>query len=102
MPSIAPRLPFLIRLAGIARVVTVSGPSSASRNEGSATILRPYTASTAIWVLIASVFLLDLLTPADDVSVCFAYLIPIFVKSFEPRLRRYFTHPLPLFSIAGW
>jgi len=50
-------------------------------------VLRPYTVPTAIWVLVASIFLLDLATPADDVSVCFAYLIPIFVSLFEARPR---------------
>jgi signal transduction histidine kinase len=43
--------------------------------------------SAAIWMLVASVFLLDLLTPADDVSVCFAYVIPIVASLLEARPR---------------
>jgi signal transduction histidine kinase len=43
--------------------------------------------SVAIWVLIASAFLLDLTTPPENVSVCFAYVIPIFVSLFEARSR---------------
>jgi signal transduction histidine kinase len=52
-------------------------------------MLRPYAITASIWVLVASIFLLDLLTPADDVSVCFAYLIPVFMSLFE-------THPRPI------
>lgn len=54
---------------------------------GSAIALRPYVVSATIWVLVASVFVLDLLTPADDVSICFAYAIPIFVSLLEARPR---------------
>jgi signal transduction histidine kinase len=57
---------------------------------GSAISFRPHAVSATIWVLVASVFLLDLWTPADDVSVCFAYAIPIFVSLLETRLRPIF------------
>ena len=43
--------------------------------------------SVAIWALLTSVFVLDLLTPADNISVCFAYAIPIFLSLFEVRPR---------------
>jgi signal transduction histidine kinase len=43
--------------------------------------------SLAIWVLLASIFLLDVSTPADNVSICFAYAVPIFLSLFEPRPR---------------
>jgi signal transduction histidine kinase len=46
--------------------------------------------------------LLDLLTPADDVSVCFAYLIPIFVSLFQPRPRPIlYASATTVLSIAG-
>jgi len=48
---------------------------------------RDWTVSAAIWVLIASAFVLDLITPPENVSVCFAYVIPIFVSLFETRSR---------------
>jgi signal transduction histidine kinase len=41
----------------------------------------------AIWAPLASIFLLDILTPPDNISVCFAYAIPIFVSLFEVRPR---------------
>jgi signal transduction histidine kinase len=88
MPSIAPRLPFLLRPTGTAPAERGTDQPPANRkNEGSAIVLRPGTVTAAIWVLVASIFLLDLLTPADDVSVCFAYLIPVFVSLFESRPR---------------
>lgn len=83
MPAIPSRLPLPLRLVGTFR--PPRGPAFA--REGRKFVLRPYTVTAAIWVLVASIFLLDLLTPADDVSVCFAYLIPIFVSLFETRPR---------------
>jgi signal transduction histidine kinase len=41
----------------------------------------------AIWVLLASIFLFDVLTHPENVSACFAYTIPIFVSLFELRPR---------------
>ena len=49
--------------------------------------VRDCTVSVAIWGLIASAFLLDLMTPPENVSACFAYAIPIFVSLFEARSR---------------
>jgi signal transduction histidine kinase len=43
--------------------------------------------SLGIWALLAAVFLVDFLTPPDNISVCFAYAIPIFVSLFEERPR---------------
>jgi len=51
---------------------------------------RTYMVSVAIWVLFSFVFLADLSTPPENVSVCFAYVIPIFVSLFEPRSRAFF------------
>ena len=41
----------------------------------------------AIWVLLASIFVFDVLTHPENVSACFAYTIPIFVSLFERRPR---------------
>src|SRR5262245_48004510 len=53
-------------------------------------ICRDYIASAAIWLLFPSIFVLDLITPRENVSVCFAYVIPIFVSLFETRSRPVF------------
>lgn len=37
----------------------------------------------AIWVLVASIFVFDILTYPENVSACFAYTIPIFLSLFE-------------------
>jgi signal transduction histidine kinase len=50
-------------------------------------LARAYLVSAAIWALLASIFLLDVLTPPDNISACFAYAIPIFVSLFEVRPR---------------
>jgi len=57
---------------------------------GPALNLRNYMVSAAIWVLFASILALDFITPRENVSVCFAYVIPIFVSLFEPRPRPIF------------
>ena len=44
----------------------------------------------AIWVLLASIFLFDVLTHPENVSACFAYTIPIFVSLFELRPQPFF------------
>ena len=49
--------------------------------------VRAWAVSAAIWALLASIFLLDIFTPPDNVSVPFAYAIPIFVSLFEVRPR---------------
>ena len=41
----------------------------------------------AIWALLASIFLFDLVTHPENVSACFAYTIPIFASLFERRPR---------------
>ena len=88
MPPISFRLLFLFRSAGTAPSDSGAGRTRANRErEGLPTVLRSHGVTAAIWVLVASIFLLDLLTPADDVSVCFAYLIPVFVSLFESRPR---------------
>src|SRR5689334_4471314 len=87
MPSFASRLPFLLR-AGISGAgFSLDQSQGNRRRKGSTISVRPSTVTAAIWVLIAAIFLLDLLTPADDVSVCFAYLIPVFLSLFEARPR---------------
>ena len=45
--------------------------------------------AAAIWGLQAAIFLFDLLTHPENVSACFAYLIPIFISLFEFRPRPY-------------
>jgi signal transduction histidine kinase len=50
-------------------------------------VLRDHAVGIMVWGLTGLIFGLDLLTPADDVSVCFAYLIPIFISLFEARPR---------------
>lgn len=88
MRAIPPRLALPLRLLGTFRPLRLSDVSLAIvTREGGKFVLRPHTIPIAIWVLVASIFLLDLMTPADDVSVCFAYLIPIFVSLFETRPR---------------
>jgi signal transduction histidine kinase len=49
--------------------------------------LRVHLVSAGIWVLLGAIFLVDILTPPDNVSVCFAYAIPIFVSLFDVRPR---------------
>ena len=103
MPPFAARLPFLLSVAGMARAETASDRPPGSRSsEGSAISVRPYVVTVAIWSLIGSVFVLDLLTPADDVSVCFAYLIPIFASLFEARPRPIlYASASTAFSVLG-
>jgi signal transduction histidine kinase len=48
---------------------------------------RGHLVSVTIWALLTSIFLLDVLTPPDNISVCFAYAIPIFLSLFEARPR---------------
>jgi signal transduction histidine kinase len=88
MPSSSARLHFRLSIAGFAGPkINPDRPQVDTPREGSPISVRPYTVIATIWVLIASIFALDLLTPADDVSVCFAYLIPIFLSLFEARPR---------------
>jgi len=49
-----------------------------------------YWAQAVIWILLASIFLFDLLTHPENVSACFAYAIPIFVSLFERRPKPFF------------
>src|SRR5262245_13441150 len=51
---------------------------------------RTYMVTVAIGMLFACVLLVDFFTPAENVSVCFAYVIPIFVSLFEARSRAIF------------
>ncbi len=51
--------------------------------------------SIVIWMLLASIFMLDMLTKPDNISVGFAYAIPIFVSLFERR-----PHPFLYAGIA--
>jgi len=44
-------------------------------------------AGVTIWVLLASIFLLDVWTRPENVSACFAYTVPIFMSLFEARPR---------------
>ena len=53
--------------------------------------VRAWAVSAAIWALLASIFLLDIFTPPDNVSVPFAYAIPILVESVRSTAAR---HPL--------
>ena len=59
---------------------------------GDAMILRSQMASIAIWLLFAAILVLDFTTSRENVSVCFAYVIPIFVSLFEARSRPVFMH----------
>jgi signal transduction histidine kinase len=88
MPLSSAQLHFRLSIAGFAGPnINPGQPRVDTPREGSPISVRPYTVIATIWVLIASIFALDLLTPADDVSVCFAYLIPIFLSLFEARPR---------------
>src|SRR5262249_7451981 len=49
--------------------------------------LRAQTVSLAIWVLLPLIFLIDVLTPADHVSLGFAYAVPIFLSLLETEPR---------------
>jgi signal transduction histidine kinase len=57
---------------------------------GRAIILRNQMVSVAIWGLFASILVLDFTTSRENVSVCFAYVIPIFLSLFEARPRSIF------------
>jgi signal transduction histidine kinase len=88
MPSTAPRLPLRLRRVETSATGQVTDrPPGPQQREGTPIVPRPTIVSAIIWALIGSVFVLDLRTPADDVSVCFAYLIPIFASLFEARPR---------------
>jgi signal transduction histidine kinase len=43
--------------------------------------------SIAIWTMLIAIFLFDILTPPENLSVCLAYAVPIFVSVFELRPR---------------
>ena len=60
------------------------------RIEGRYRLVGAHLVSVAIWAMVASIFLLDILTPPDNISVCFAYAIPVFVSLFERRPRPVF------------
>jgi signal transduction histidine kinase len=64
--------------------------------------VRGHVVTLAVWLLMIAVFLLDILTPADNVSVCFAYVLPIFLSLFEekPRYVVYAT-AASILSVAG-
>jgi signal transduction histidine kinase len=70
-------------------MTTMSGARSPSARpiEERGRFFRVQAVSIAIWALLGSVFLLDILTPSDNISVCFAYAIPIFISLFEVRPR---------------
>jgi signal transduction histidine kinase len=56
----------------------------------------------AIWLLMGSIFLLDIWTRPEDVSACFAYAIPIFVSLFELRPRPFlYAATATALTIAG-
>jgi signal transduction histidine kinase len=90
------------------RLVAAARPGGVAleqqKSEDTTIVLRPYLIRAIIWALIGSIFVLDLLTPADDVSVCFAYLIPIFLSLFEtqprPILYASATTALSMFGMA--
>jgi signal transduction histidine kinase len=42
-----------------------------------------------IWALIASIFAFDIVTGPENIALCFAYLLPIFLSSLEARPRPY-------------
>lgn len=48
-------------------------------------LIRRNSATAAIWTLLVTIFLIDAVTTSDNISVCFAYAIPIFVSLFEER-----------------
>jgi signal transduction histidine kinase len=59
--------------------------------------------STAVWALLLSIFLFDLVTPPEDISVCLAYAIPIFLSLYEERPRPLFYASMATaLSLAGW
>lgn len=56
----------------------------------------------AIWALLSSIFLFDVLTPAENISVCFAYAIPVFLSLFEARPRPFlYACTATLLSFVG-
>lgn len=58
--------------------------------------------SVVIWMLLASIFLFDALTPAENVSVCFAYAIAIFFSLFEIKPRPFlYAGTATILSFAG-
>jgi signal transduction histidine kinase len=46
-----------------------------------------HVASLVIWAFLASIFLFDLFTVSDHVSISFAYTVPIILSVLEPRPR---------------
>lgn len=70
----------------------MAGPSAAviprrQSRGGRTVVFREHAITLTIWVIIGAVFVGDVSTPADDVSVCFAYLIPLIVSLFEAKPR---------------
>jgi signal transduction histidine kinase len=58
--------------------------------------------TVTIWVLLASIFLFDILTHPENVSACFAYTIPIFLSLFELRPRPFlYASTATLLSLIG-
>jgi signal transduction histidine kinase len=47
----------------------------------------PEPVSIAIWAMLSAIFLFDILTPPENISVCLAYAVPIFLSLFEVRPR---------------
>lgn len=86
------------------RVATLVGSSALrpGQRRGHPIVSRNHAISASIWTIIGLVFLCDISTPADDVSVCFAYLIPITISLFEatPRPQLYASATTTL-SICG-
>lgn len=92
----------LERLAYAMLIGRISGLPATSRDPAAMANFRGHRVALIIWTLTGLGFLLDLLTPADDVSVCFAYLIPIFISLFEPNPRPLlYASAASLLSICG-
>jgi signal transduction histidine kinase len=59
--------------------------------------------SIAIWAMLSAIFLFDILTPPENISVCLAYAVPIFLSLYEtqPRPMLYASTATVLSLIGG-
>jgi signal transduction histidine kinase len=56
-----------------------------------------------LWTLLAAIFLFDIFTPPENVAICMAYTVPIFMSLFEMRPRALFYASITtVLSGLGW
>jgi signal transduction histidine kinase len=73
-----------------------------ARAEPSYVFVSTRWVTVTIWLLLWSIFLFDMLTPPENISVGFAYAVPIFMSLFELRPRAFlYAGTATTLSLAG-